>query len=736
MTDIKRIIFIASYPPRKCGIATFTHDLVRATQKLLPHIQISVCAMNETSDVERNYPPEVKYSIDQTNPKSYLKIAKKINKYADQTIVIIQHEYGIFNGSESPYLNNFIDQLKCPIITTLHTVLDKPNPIIYKNTKDLIQKSTQVIALTNSSVKLLKKLYPTETTKFKLVLHGIHPLLFTESKILKEKLDIKSKHVLLTFGLLSRNKGIEHIIKSIPKIKTKFPDVLYLIVGATHPEVAKNEGESYRKELKKLVDELSVKDNVQFISGYQSLKSILEYLQTTDIYVSTSTDPNQTVSGTLSYALGAGRTVISTNFSQAKEIISKDVGRLVPIGDSNSIANAALELFSNPEGIKKMNYHAYQKTRSMLWTNVANNYLDSIVEIADKGNTSFERWPKLNWEHLNEMSKLSGILQFSKLKIPDRSSGYTLDDNSRALQLIIIARQINFISDSAFKKLYKKYLNIIEKCLTHQPIINYLSAVHLPTEQNFQENISDSIARSYYALNSAKHFDPKLNSELVDKLLNNLKENINTTYDHTNATAQNIYGACLAYTDNDKSSLKIIKMLANQMVESYKLYATEDWHWFDDEMTYANGQLCGSLLEASIITKSKIYKKVGLDCLDFLIKSCFMGEIYVPIGQNGWHKKDGYRALFDQQPEDVYAMIMALESAYKLTLDKKYIDLALKAFSWYLGNNLIGARLYDYTNGGCHDGLNPLGVNKNEGAESTISYLGSRVIIERLKNSV
>jgi glycosyltransferase involved in cell wall biosynthesis len=699
---------------------------------LLPELKFAVCAMNETRLDSHAYPHEVALQISQEDEDSYVKAAGKINLFANETVVIVQHEYGIFGGNWGELLIGLLEKLRCPVITTLHTVIATPDKEIRNVTEKIISNSNLLVAQTDSSCELFKKLYPSAMNKIITIEHGIHPLLYKQSEELKPELKLANRKVLLTFGLLSRNKGIEHIISAMPQIIEKIPEIIYLVVGGTHPAVIRQEGESYRFELMKLVKDLSLEKHVIFIDDYLPVPDILNYLQASDIYIASSLDPQQAVSGTLSYALGAGRAVISTNFSQAKEIVGKEVGRIVPIARPEKIASAVLELFSKPSLLQSMNQKAYAQTRSMLWSNVSDDYAVSIMSVANSKDMELQRWPKIKWNHLENLTDDFGLLQFAEYTKPMKASGYTLDDNGRALQTVHQAYEMGLMHEELYNKLTKKYLQVINNCLTKSRFVNYLSAsTKKPTRQNSKEDLSDSVSRAFYALQTVKYTGSEIvrheSIDLLDKLIFNPYK---LTY--IMSVAQMLLGASFAMQNGDNTMRKLVDTLSIKLVKAFYKNSTDKWRWFATNMTYANGQVCASLIEAARVTNTIEYRNVGLESLEFLGKTCFMGDIYAPIGQSGWYNKDGSRALFDQQPEDTYSIMQALESAYNLTGDKHYLELIAKAFSWFMGNNLIGARVYDDKTGGCHDGLTPNGVNLNEGAESTISYLNARLIVERL----
>ncbi len=718
----RRLVFISTYPPRQCGIATFTQDLLNSIKLVAPDLSLEVFALNKTKLDSHTYPAEVTGVIYQDDPASYIAAAKQINKDHSRTTVIVQHEYGIHGGPSGRNLLELLKNLKCPVITTLHTVVEDPDQTKKTVTQQLINLSERLVTLTESSADIVRKLYVDSDLKLTVIPHGIHPLMYMPTSSVKQSVGLEGHKVLLTFGLLNRNKGIEYVIQGLPEVIKEYPRVMYLVVGATHPDVLSYEGQSYRNELAKMVIELGLTKHVRFIDGYIPLKTLLTYLQATDIYMATSLDPQQAVSGTLSYALGAGCAIVATEFSQAREVVSNNQGRVVPFREPGAITKAVKSLLKDPAQLAMLRANAYSSTRSMLWSNVADNYLG----VAFGGQANTAGLPPIKLGHILNMTTDLGIYQFAKHAEPDLSHGFTLDDNSRALQLVA---ELKMLDKKTKKELAEKYLRGIRVCLSYEPIVNYLSDSGNPTQQNKKENIDDSYGRAFYALQefaviNAK--DEKL-SQGVERLIKMLPPLPPSGSPRT--TAFYLMGYAAKAAAGDKSILPMLTLVADELANKYYKKIKSGWGWFEPVLTYANGTLSAALIEAAIVTGSKKYAKIGLESLDFLVKECFMGEIYVPIGSDGWYEFGKKRAIFGQQPEDPFAIIQALQAAYKLTADKRYRALARKAFSWYLGNNLLGIRLYNDETGGCYDGLFQDGLNPNQGAESSVAYLRARIMI-------
>lgn len=726
------LVFLGTYPPRECGIATFTQDLVNSCRQLLgDRLECKVAALNY-SDVEtKNYPSEVFFQLDQNSKDDFKSLALKVNK-GDTQAVIIQHEYGIYGGSGGNNLLSFVNNCKKPMVITLHTVLEEMSPIVKRVTKSLISKSTVSVVLTQTSKDILIKQFPMYAKKIVVIPHGIHPVLFRTPEIFKKRLNLSDKLLLTTFGFLSPGKGIEYVINSLPQIVQEFPNLLYLVIGETHPVLRRHEGEKYRLSLEKLVRQNSLENNVKFIDRYLSVNELLDYLRATDIYIATSTNPSQAVSGTFSYALGAGRAVISTNFMQAKEYLG-DAGILVPIKSPEAYTKAILTLCRDSKLRAKMHLKSYHKTRSMLWSNVAHDYLSLVETITNKHPKNLYLVPELNTKHLRRMTDSFGLFQFAQGDEPNPAFGYATDDNARAL-IFTLEYLAGHGKNPVIARLVSKYAKfVLERQDEDGSFINLVSADHKPIVENHEQRWGDVFGRSLLALSflaTSQCVSKDLNQKALAawrKAFPNLDK-----VSHLRAHAFCLKALCRMYQAAPSlENLQKIRRHADILVGSYFAHRSGAWQWYENSLYYANGILPDSLFTAYQVTHDYIYKKVALSTLEFLIRKTFSGGVYVAIGQHNWHKKGGVRrSLFDQQPEDPYATLGALVSGFLVTKRSKYARLAEKCFSWFLGNNITGVSLYDFTDGGVYDGITQLGVNKNKGAESLISYLLARNLIE------
>ncbi len=721
------IVFFGTYPPRECGIATFTQDLLSSSQNYLgPLVECKVAALNLSPLDTYKYPKEVEWEIDQNSKDDYINLAKIFNEDENISGVIIQHEYGIFGGPEGELLLSFMKMCKKPMLVTLHTTLPTPSPKMESVTAKIIELASTIVVLTHKSKEIIDNLYPESLGKVFVIPHGIHPSIFSGPKKFKNKLEFENRTILTTFGLLSRGKGIEFALQALPEIVKKYPSVLYLILGETHPVIRRNEGEKYRLELAKLVKKLDLGKHVRFYDQYFSLRDLLEFLKATDIYISTSINPNQAVSGTLSYALGTGLAVISTEFAQAKEIVTPETGRLVPIKNSPAFTHALLDLLSDGKRLEEMHLNAYRMTRPMLWSNVAGEYLSLLERLVI---------PAIKIDHLINMTDDFGLFQFASLNIPNKDFGYTLDDNARAL--IFCSWLIKQSPTKELEVLLRLYLSFIKKCqLKDGSFANYIGFNDkLPTIQNDNEDLQDTQTRGLWALSEIMtngNLPDDIREQAKTIFLLNLKLETELTHLRAKALAIKSFALALPVLPQIRSKLLVgIKDYADSLVVALKDNSVKSWRWFESDLNYNNALLSESLLIAGEILNDDNYTNKGLISLDFLIGKTF-SKTYMPIGHSKWYKNNQKRSNYDQQPEDPAAMILALSKAYKYTGEENYKKLANKCFSWFLGNNSLKKALYDLKSGGCYDGLHPDRVNLNQGAESLVAYLMSSFIITKL----
>lgn len=723
-----KIGFLSNFPPRECGIATFTQDLITSLNKRInPKVKSRVIALNEESSLY-NYDSRVIMQMNKDDIESYINIAKRINRSDNIKIICIQHEFGLFGGEYGNYIIPFLETIKKPVVVTFHSVLPCPEESRKRIVRFIGEKSAAIIVMAEKAVQILNEDYDIPKNKIYVVPHGIPDTSLQSSKPFKKKLRLENKRVLSTFGLLSKGKGIEYMIKSLPPLVKKYPNIIYLVIGETHPGVRKNEGEKYRNELISLVKKLGIQDNVKFYNKYLNLNEIIECLLATDIYVCTNLEKNQIVSGTLSYALGCGKAVISTPIIYAEEVLDKERGLLVKFKNPKSFSDAIDKIFSDDELRNKLENNAYSFGRSMIWQNVALNYFSIFNKIVKLKEETTEKYPHIKLNHLINLTDDVGCIQFAKLSVPDKFSGYTVDDNSRAL--IVATLHDKIYKSEASKELTKTYLKFLEKVQDQEGKFNDVGY----NTKNLIPSSEDALGRAIWSLGYL--INKSENQEIIEKakkLLDNsyaLIEKINSP----RAKAFSIIGLYHYYKRyNQEETILKIRKLIDSLIELYKIKATEDWHWFEGYLTYSNSKLPEALFLAYDLTKQKEYLEIAEKTLDFLSNIVFINNELSPIGQKGWCNRNGKRAFFDQQPIDASSMVQTYLTAYSITKDKKYHDKAVLAFNWFLGKNHLKQMIYNETTGGCYDGLSKDSINLNQGAESTIEYSISRLMLEEVK---
>ena len=723
-----KICFLSNFPPKECGIATFTQDLISSLNKRFnPKVKSRVIALNEESNLY-NYDSRVMMQMNRDYLADYLNIAKKINRSEKIKLICIQHEFGIFGGEYGSYIIPFLDAVKKPVAVTFHSVLPNPDTLRRKVVNFIGEKSAAIIVMADAAVEILNKEYGISKNKIYVVRHGIPDTLFKEAEPFKKKLRLENKTVLSTFGLLSSGKGIEYMIEAIPHLTKKYPNILYLVIGETHPIVRKNEGEQYRNKLIKLVKKLKIENNVKFYNKYLDINEIISYLLATDIYVCTNLEKNQIVSGTLSYALGCGKAVVSTPNIYAEEVLSNERGVLANFKDPKSFADAIDKILSDKDFKKRLEHNAYSFGRSMTWQNVSSNYLSIFNKIVKLREETTEKYPVIKLNHLKTLTDQIGCIQFSKLAIPDNYSGYTVDDNSRAL--IVSTLHNKLYSSELSKELSRIYLNFLEKVQDDKGKFNDIEY----ESKNLIPSSEDSLGRTLWALgylisNSTNQEFIEKSKKLFDKAYSLIDE-----IDSPRAKAFSIIGLWNYYKKyQNEEILSKIKTLIDSLIELYKKEATEEWNWFESYLTYSNSKLPEVLFLAYELTKEEEYLEIAEKSLEFLSRLVFFKDELSPIGQNGWYNRNGKRSFFDQQPIDASSMVQTYLTAYYITKKKEYYDKAVLAFNWFLGKNHLKQMIYNEVTGGCHDGLSKESINLNQGAESTIEYLIARLMLEEIK---
>lgn len=742
------IAFIASYSPRKCGIATFTFDLIHGLQELfqegsIREENIQVIALNNISQ-GYDYPREVNFEIRDKHRGDYREAAAFLN-LSTIDAVSLQHEYGIFGGDNGNHIVSLINDLRKPVITTLHTVLEKPSPGQEETLKAIISKSTLMVVLANKAVDILKNVYKAPEEKILMIPHGAPDVPFLDSSYYKSQFQAEDRPVVLSFGLLSPNKGIEYSIEAMAKVVKDFPDALYIILGATHPEVKRHSGEQYRFSLANRVKELGLQHNVVFHNRYVTLEQLVQFLVAADIYVTPYLSKEQIVSGTLAYALACGKAIVSTPYWYAEELLAKGRGILVPFKNSKAIADKICMLLGNDLQRNRLRKRAYQYGRQMIWREVASRY-DSAFEqaITEYGRTKTAEHiyyttlsppsiPEINLNHLYNLTDDTGILEHALFSTSSRVDGYTTDDNARALMVAVMLYQLHH--DEKIRSLIQTYLSFLNYAIDPKSghVCNRMS---YERRWSTRDNSEDCHGRTLWSLGYTILHAPDESILSMANFLFKLVIKGGESFSSPRAWAYSILGGLdyLQRLSGDTEANNLVSLLGKRLSKLYKNNRIEEWPWFEDSLSYANARLPQALIASGQHLGNRAMVKQGIEALDWLIKiqeNPKTGYLSL-IGNSGWYFKGGKKAKFDQQPVEVTGIMDACHQAYLATGKKNWVQKIEKAFAWFLGRNDKNEFLYDFKTGGCYDGLHRGGVNLNQGAESLLSWLAARHLMYQI----
>jgi glycosyltransferase involved in cell wall biosynthesis len=734
--ELAEILFITSYPPRECGIATYSQDLIKAlNNKFSNSLSIKVCAL-ESGEANYAYPSEVKYILNTSLEAEYKKLAVNINKDKRIQIVLIQHEFGFFNLQEQAFLK-LLNELSKPVVIVFHTVIPHPDEKLKSKVKSITDVCESVIVMTHTSADILMNDYGLQKQKISVIAHGTHLVPHLSENFLKNKYGLKGRDVLTTFGLLSSGKSVETTIEALPAIVKQSPKVVFLIIGKTHPEVKKEEGEKYRESLEKMVEHYSLQDHVIFINNYLSLPELLEYLQLTDIYLFTTNDPNQAVSGTFAYAMSCGCPIISTPIPHAREVLTEDTGIIFDFRNSQQLADGVIRLLKDETLRKKISLNALQKIVPTAWENSAVAHAVLFDKIADDKITLQYNLPGINLNHLKQMTTYLGIIQFSIINQPDISTGYTLDDNARAM--IAMCMYYKMMGDEKSLYAIDKYLCFIKSCQQSDgDFLNYVDENHQFTKQNKETNLDDSNGRAIWALGYLLSIRDHLPGEIVTEAETVFNKAL-LLFDNVHSTRAMAFAIKGLYyylsTTESIEKLALLKIFANRLVQMYKHESIAKWEWFEGYLTYANSILPEAMLYAWLLTGEIVYKEIAKTSFSFLLSQIFNENGIEVISNKNWLQKGQKAERFGEQPIDVAYTIMTLSKFYDALKDEDYHLKMDTAFSWFLGNNRLHQIVYNPCTGGCYDGLEETHANLNQGAESTVSYLMARLTMEKYKKS-
>ncbi len=734
---LRRIAVIGNYVPRQCGIATFTADVC---ESLVAEYDDLTCLALAVNDIEGGYayPTRVRFEIAEQELASYHRAADFL-ELNNVDLVCVQHEFGIYGGEAGSHILELLRDLRMPVVTTLHTVLNEPEPEYRRSMNELAQLSDRLITMSRRGVEFLRTVYDVPSDKIDLIPHGIPDVPFVDSSFHKDQFGVEGKFVILTFGLLSPNKGIEYVIKALPKVIKRHPNVAYILLGATHPHLKRHEGEKYRESLQKLARDLGVEEHVRFHDRFVSIEELVEYIGAADLYITPYLNPAQITSGTLAYAVGAGKATISTPYWHAEELLAKGRGRFVPFKDDGAIAKEILALIEDETERHAIRKRAYMYGRDMVWSAVARQYMRAFIqareERAQQPHGRYSRLaadrrpaelPAVNLDHLHRLTDSTGLLQHAVNKIPNYDEGYCTDDNARGLILTVLLEELDDPKLVATtRRLSERYLAFLWHAFnkSNGRFRNFMGYDRRWLDEAGSE---DSHGRALWGLGTVagRSNDPRTRG-VAGRLFNMaLPAALETISPRTWAYSLIAIHEYMRRFYGDSAAQNAREMLAERLFDLYRRSRRDDWPWFEDELAYANAKLPHALILCGRWMMRGDMTEAGLEALNWLAQlQCADEGHFVPIGNLGFYKRGGERARFDQQPIDAQAMVSACLEAYQVTADKRWWHEAQRAFEWFLGRNDVGLSLYDPISGGCHDGLHPQRANHNQGAESTLAML-------------
>ena len=736
-----RIAFVGNYLPRECGIATFTTDLCTALAAEYGEGRLFAIPVNDP-DSSYDYPDQVRLELTQEDLASYERAADFLN-FNGNDLVCLQHEYGIYGGSAGRYILTLLRRLKMPLVTTFHTVLREPDANQRIVLEEIAQLSDRLIVMSELAAQLLREVYAVPSGKIDVIPHGVPDMPFMDPNYFKDRFGTEGKSVLLTFGLLSPNKGIENVIRALPAILARHPNVVYIVSGVTHPHIRRREGERYREGLLALAEELGVSAQLILNNRFVSAEELVEHMGAADIYITPYRQEAQIVSGTLAIALGAGKAIVSTPYWHARELLAEQRGVIVPFDNPGAIAEAVLALLENDAERHAMRKRAYLYSRGTTWPKTARAYMasfqrarferslhpkaaqqdDAAVDLKD----SMDRLPVLNTRHLLAMTDDTGMLQHAIFSVPNTREGYTTDDNARALVLsTLLDESIAYDGKGEHPNLSHRYLAFLWLAF-HSDTGRFRNFLGYDRKWLEEVGSEDSHGRALWSL--GKVLGRSRNAGLRGAAGRLFEAAVPATLTFTSPRA---WAFCIlgmqAYLDwfpGDRAIQGVRNTLANRLLDIYERSHSETWRWFEKSLAYSNARLPQALILAGWRSDNKRMIAAGIEALEWLVATQHRGDkdIFVPIGSSGVFTEGAEKARFDQQPVEACATISACLEVYRLTRESNWLDEAQRVFRWFLGKNDLQVPLYDAETGGCRDGLHPDRVNENQGAESTLSFL-------------
>jgi len=743
---IQTAAVVSSYVPRRCGIATFAKDLRDAIAAELGDRQVFAVAMDDQQE-NYEYPEEVRFQIPDHLKDEYGNAADMLN-VNQIDVTFVQHEFGIYGGQDGSYILDLVRRLRMPVATTLHTVIREPSPGQRAVMRELVRTSDRLCVMTAKASEILAEVYDVPLDRIALIPHGIPDVPFADSSLYKDRYGLTDRLVLLTFGLLSPGKGIEVVLRALPEIVKDHPELAYVVLGATHPNLLRHEGDAYRDSLKRLVEQLGLGENVVFCNRYVSLEELCGYIGAADLYVTPYHNVEQITSGTLAYAVGAGKAVISTPYWHAQELLADGRGVLVPFRDHSAMAQAIRRLIDDPAERTAIRKRAYSHGRSMVWKEVAKGYLalaDQIVSERHERPRPLRAFrpvrtvtalPELNLAHLRRMTDDTGVLQHAIYVVPDRHHGYCADDNARALVAALMCHELR--RDTKVLPLVDVYLSFLHHAFNSatRRFRNFMTYDRRWLEQSGSEDVH---GRAIWAIGLATALAPnEATMSFATRLLGaSLEEVDNLTSPRAWAFVLTGLHAYLERFPGDTNVRRIRTRLSQRLYQRFAENATDDWPWCEDTVTYDNAKLPNALILCGQWAPDERMLRQGLTSLAWLVEMQTSEDGSVSlIGNRGWLRRDGTRARFDQQPVEAMSTIEACADAYRATHDAVWARRARRFLNWFTGSNETRTMIYDYQTGGCRDGLHADGPNLNQGAESTLSWLIALLTAVKLERTV
>ncbi len=734
-SPISRVAFVGNYVPRQCGIATFTTDLCDAVALAYPETACMALPVNDTA-AGYAYPPRVRFELSEKDVASYRRAADFLN-INRVDVVCVQHEYGIYGGPLGSHILALLRELRMPVVTTLHTILQDPLPEQRRVLEEVSQMSDRVVAMSRRGVDYLQDIYGVPPEKIDFIHHGVPDVPFVDPNYQKDLFGVEGKMVLLSFGLLSANKGIETVISALPAIIAQHPHVVYMIVGATHPHVLQHEGESYRLSLQRLAQKLEVGGNVIFHNSFVSLEQLIEFISAADLYITPYLNPAQITSGTLAYAVGAGKAVVATPYWYAEEMLADGRGALFPFGGADALAEQVLNLLNADAQRHAMRKRAYLFGRSMVWSAVAQRYLESFERARAERHAQPSGYavksldqrpadlPVLKLSHLLRMTDDTGLLQHAKFVVPNCREGYSTDDNARALIASVLLAELE-LGNGQSLELASRYLAFVNHAFNpdtgrFRNFMNYQRTWLEPVGSD------DCHGRTLWALGTVlgRSRVPSLRGiagELFELALPALPQ---ITSPRAWAYAMMGIHEYLRRFEGDRLANGIRSELAERLMKLYGACRSDEWRWYEARLTYCNAVLPHAMLLCGQWIPCPEMTGAGLESLYWLVEQQRTDGHFSPVGSDGFYSQGGECARFDQQPVEAHAMTSACLEAYRCTGDDYWMEEARRTFEWFLGCNDLNLPLYDPTTGGCRDGLHPDRPNENQGAESTLAFIQS-----------